>query len=266
MARQRNPVSRPLTKVSAGDVFAMPLEDGRWGACRVLQMKGDPLAALVATSPWIGSAPPDLTEPTLRKVLRLTHHSWDKGPCLAWVSDPVPPAFVHLGNLPPKAKEASASSNSSSDWSSSPLQLFLQWRWDHERAAVEAEDEARRECERVARETRRRAYKPLPKYTLEELRKRPFQQWEGFVETNALRASRKVVRNTIDALRALGPDAPKPLKINLFHACVEQFNDLDEDGWICTIEREDVCELLDQLADLVGLEDYGEALTSRRDW
>jgi hypothetical protein len=268
MARQRKPVSRPLTKVKAGDVFAMPLADGRWGACRVLRLRADPLAALVATSSWIGTAPPELTEPRLVDVLRLTHHSWDGGPHLCWVNDPVPPELVHLGALPPTAKQARAKCEAHGDWDSCSVQALLQWRWDHEREAVLAEDEAAREKERGSHEAARRAYKPLSKATLDDLRKRPFKGWEGFVEPEQLRAARKVIRDTLDALLALGLDAPEPLKINLFHRAVERFNQIDYegDGWICTIEREDICELLDDLADLVGLEEYDDALTGRRDW
>ena len=71
----------------------------------------------------------------------------------------------------------------------------------------------------------------------------------------------------IDALIALGPDAPEPALIDEIQHCVQRFNDLDEDeGFIETIEREDICEAIDRMADLIGLDDYGEALEGGRDW
>jgi hypothetical protein len=264
MPRSRKPVPLPLEKVQVGDVFALPLPDGRYGACRVLRRRDDPPGVLVAASPWVGAAPPDLAEPLLRTILTQSHHHWQDEPCVYWVNDPVPAEFLALGRLPPAKKEAARSTNSA-DWVSFGYQIHAQWRWDHEREAVLAEEEAARQRQQEAQEASRRAYKPLPVEGIEEVRKRPFKGWETFVDSDQLRAARRLVRKTIDALLALGPDAAAPLKINLFHALIEQFNEID-DGWICTIEREDICELADDLADRVGLEEYGEALTGRRDW
>src|SRR5437868_6323041 len=106
MARSRKSGSLPLTKVKVGDVFAMPLPDGRYGACRVLAVRDNPPSVLVAASPWVGAAPPDVAEPLLRTVLNQTHHNWQDDPCVVWVSEPVPADFFHIGTLAPARKEA----------------------------------------------------------------------------------------------------------------------------------------------------------------
>jgi hypothetical protein len=248
-----------------GDVYLMPLEDGRLGACRVLRARGgrEP-AVLVAATPWVGTAPPDLSEPALREVLVLTHHSWRDEPEMSWVDDPVPADFVRLGELPPTRAEAKRECMSFAGWVSFPQQVLLQWRWDHARAAVDAEDAA----EARAEEAQRTAYRPLPPATLEGARNaKHFAGWEGYVESPQLRAGRKAVRDLIDALIALGPDAGEPAKLDVFRRCVKRFNDLDEDEqFIDTIEREDIGDVLDELAGLVGLDDYGESLIGDRDW
>jgi len=264
MAKSRKPARLSLKKVNVGDVFAIPLPDGRYGACRVLRVRDDPPGVLVAASPWVGAAPPDVGEPLLRTILNQTHHSWDGRPCVGWVDEPVPAEFLRVGTLAPAKKEG-ARHEDAADWASFAYQVHAQWRWDHERDRVLAEEEAERQRQQAAQESYRRAYKPLPARSFEEIRKRPFKGWETFVDSDALRASRAAVRETINTLLALGPDAAAPLKMNLLHGLIEQFNAID-DGWISTIEREDICELVYELADLVGLEDYEEALTSRRDW
>jgi len=266
MARSRKPKPLPLEGLQVGDVFAIPLAGGRWGACRVLQFDDISPRVLVAASPWVGETMPDLSEPLLRVVLHRTHHSWNNEACLGWTSSPVPVEFVRVGTLPPTAAEASlAVTAAACEWVSLPYQVYAQWRWDNEREAVLAEDEAERQGHQEAYRRHQHSYKPLPKQTLHELRNRPFEHWEECLEPDDLRASRKIARATIDLLLALGPDAPEPSKMNAFHWCVEQFNELDS-GWICTVEREDICDLLGDLADLCGLEEYDDALTGRRDW
>jgi hypothetical protein len=62
-----------------------------------------------------------------------------------------------------------------------------------------------------------------------------------------------------------GPDAPEGAASDILRGCVERYNDLD-DGYIGTIEREELCDLLDQVGELCGL-DSGEGWVDEwRDW
>jgi hypothetical protein len=263
-ARQARRLS--LRNVRAGDVFLMPLPEGRFGACRVLQTREGPRAALVATTPWLGSAPPGLGEPRLREILHLTHHAWRNQRCARWVSDPVPASFTRLGTLEPSAKEARLECDSYGGWESDCDQVLRQWRWDHEREAVLAEDARAEEEARRATESARVAYQPLPRATLHEMRRQThFKQWTGYVEKEYLQEARRIVRAAIDELIELGPDSPAAARLDVFRECVEAFNDSDG-GWICTIEREHICDLLDELAALVDLDDYGRDLAAWREW
>jgi hypothetical protein len=265
MARKRKPAPIPLAEVKVGDAFLAPLEDGRLCVCRVLRAKRDHSEVLVAASPWVGTQPPDLADPVLRDLLRTTHHSWGDEPYVCWVDDPVPATFTRLGKIAPTEAQAAMEGGGWTGWGSFPQQVFLQWRWDHERDKVLAEDAQEQQAAEAAREEERQAYKPLPARTLEEMRGQPaFPGWAGYVEPAFLREARRIIRETIDALIALGPDASEPARIDEIRHCIERFNALDED--IDTIEREDICELIGEIADLIDLDDYEEALTGARDW
>jgi hypothetical protein len=267
MARARKPAPIPLSQVQAGDVFLMPLADGRFGACRVLRVAGDASQVQVAASQWIGAEAPALSEPRLRDILVKTHHNWHSELEVQWIGEPVPVTYRRLGQLPPLLDETTPA-NVFGSWGSLALQVFLQWRWDHKREEVLAEDEAKRQQQQAAQEDHRRSYKPLPAQTLEAFRRQtPFPGWSGYIEPHLLRASRRIIRDAVAALIELGPDAPAPAKLDVFRLGVERFNDLDgEEQFIDTIEREDICELLDNLAALVDLDDYDDNLTSYRDW
>src|SRR5262245_38052796 len=137
MARSRRSRSGPFDQINPGDTFALPLEDGRWTACRILGKSSDRRSVLVISSAWIGAAPPDdLTDPQLRVPLILTHHSWSGADNAIWVSDPVPAEAVLLGNLPLTAEEAARNAASWGGWGSLQIQPLLQWRWDHDCEAV----------------------------------------------------------------------------------------------------------------------------------
>jgi hypothetical protein len=238
------------------------MEDGRWGVCRVLHKSADPLQVVVATSAWLGDKPPyDRKDPRLTTILHLTHHSWGNTPCLTWVSDAVPADALRLGKLPVRAAEARTQCNSYGGWDR--IQPLLQWRWDHEREAVLAEDERDRQQREAAAAQARVAYLPAVGKSLEELREEtPFPGWSGYTDPVNLRRARRFIRDGINELLALGPGADDAEKLDVFRRCVERFNASDVD--IDTIEREDICELLDRIADAAGLTDYD--VSAWRDW
>lgn len=91
-----------------GTVFLFPLKDGHFGACRVLRcgtLGDDPYYSetmlLVAASPWVGSKPPALDDPDLRKILRNNSGKMELG----WLSKPPPSTFKYLGEIAPSKKE-----------------------------------------------------------------------------------------------------------------------------------------------------------------
>jgi hypothetical protein len=171
---------------------------------------------------------------------------------------------VPIGKLPVTRAEKRMSCGSFGGWDR--WQRLLQWRWDHEREAVLAEDERERLQAESATEANRIAYLPISRQSLEELRTQtPFAGWAGHVESADLRHSRRIIRDLIDELLALGPDGDEVEKLDLLRRCVERFNAAEENGgFIDTIEREDICEVLDKIAEAAGLTDYD--VSAARDW
>jgi predicted house-cleaning noncanonical NTP pyrophosphatase (MazG superfamily) len=101
--------------------------------------------------------------------------------------------------------------------------------------------------------------------SLDDLRKRKFfADWSDYVEPANLRKARRVVRDLIDELIALqGSD--QVATFDAFREAVERLNAADmEDQFIDTIEREDLCDVIDQIAAAAGLDDYD--VTAWRDW
>lgn len=74
-----------------------------------------------------------------------------------------------------------------------------------------------------------------------------------------------VLAETVDALVALGPKGSVEDATAVLRHCVERYNELDE-GFICTIEREELCDILYELGDLCGLDAEEDWVDEWRDW
>ena len=91
-----------------------------------------------------------------------------------------------------------------------------------------------------------------------------FDGWDGFVAPECVEASETSVRRLIENLIALGPKPTEEEVRRVVDACVRRFNDLD-DGWICTIEREDIYEQIGRIVGACGF-DCQEDWLRERDW
>jgi hypothetical protein len=258
----------------AGEAFLMPLEDGRYGLCRVLRESTEKEAreygapyVLVAASPWIGTGPPDLADPVLREIQHLTHHSWNN-PNLNVVTQPPPEAFRKVGVIEPTAAEKVMQCSWSGGWFFAG-QLYAQWRWDHDRQAVLREDQefARRQA-REHEEAERRRRERLGGLSLESLRKkRRFTDWKGFVPAKAVTACRAAFREAVERIIALGARPRKRAVLAILKECVERINALDEqyDHFIETTAVEDLCGEVEEIAHAGGVRE--ENVADRwRDW
>ena len=260
-----------------GAAFAMPLPDGRFGVCRVLRNATADEAkewgagsVLVAGSVWIGDTVPEATDPALRPILRLTHHAWKGGEEVLWVSDPLPEDFLPLGVIEPTADERERECCMMGGWASPRIQAFAQWRWDHEREAVLAEDAAR---DVAALEAQRQHAEEqeahLASLTLEQLQGHVFfPHWKTYPSKKATRKSRQIMEETVQALLVLGSEATEQARLAVLQVCIERFNTLDEElgFFIETSEREDICEEFEALVHACGLGAYQDLADEWRDW
>src|SRR5262249_29383488 len=182
MARKKKP-----KLPAAGAAFAFPIGDRRVSLCPVLldtnserskQWNGDTI--LVACSSWIGDAVPRADNPALRPILHLKHHVWDNKPNVLWISDEPPQHLIPIGTIEPTAEEQGIPCMAFGSWTCLTFQPLAQWRWDHERDAVLAEDAIRQKKEAEARsKAQRERERYLERVTLEELREhRFFPTWK----------------------------------------------------------------------------------------
>jgi hypothetical protein len=272
----KKPKAEPLT---VGDVFVMRLADGRYGACRVVRLPGaheshvEEGRAMVAATEYIGDAPPEANDPSLRRLLVLSHHV-HKGTrqdvCSLWLAGPPAAGFEKLGRIEPSAEERKLPCNSYSDWAYFPFQVLLQWRWDHDREAVLAEDvQSQRQADERLAELERDKQNELARMTYASFRRRKlFKNWTDYPPRKMIDASRRIMQETATKLEALGPNPDREQARAILGECILAFNDLDEanDHWIETIEREDICEHFYELAHLAGFDDEPELADEWREW
>jgi hypothetical protein len=272
MARKKKTLDLP----SAGTAFAFPLGDGRFSVCRVLvDTASDRSKArsathiLVACSTWIGDKIPLADEPALRPILHLTHHSWDNRPNVLWISEGVPPHLIPIGMIQPTTDEQAIPCVSFGNWSSLTLQPLAQWKWDHQRDDVLAEDVVKQKQATEARlkeQRERGAY--LKRVTLDELQAhRFFPTWKGYPPAKAIRASRELMAKTVEELAALGSSASETNRMAILQRCIESFNQLDaEMNFIETVEREDICAEFEAIVHACGLGSHQDLADEWRDW
>ena len=92
-----------------------------------------------------------------------------------------------------------------------------------------------------------------------------FDNWNEWIAPELVASSEANVLRLIDDLIAVGPQLPEHEARRAVDECVRRFNDLDEDGWIFTIERDDIFEQIGRVVDLCGF-DYDEEWVSEREW
>lgn len=267
--------TRPKISLPApGAAFLFPVPEGRFGLVRVLRSaEGDEVrwmgqSVLVMVSSWIGATPPALDDPAIRAPLHLTHHHCGGRPAVGFVGEPPPPHLTHLGEIPPTDEDRAWTSDGLLTWDGSD-DLVRQWRWDHERDALLAEEAATRAAEederlrRIEAEARRRG-----ELTWERLRARVrFAGWEASLAPEVVAASRRLFVEAVDALAELGPRPNRRRATAVLQDLVRGFNRLHaEHRFIATMEREGICLELEELAFLAGLPDPLHVADATRAW
>lgn len=84
--------------------------------------------------------------------------------------------------------------------------------------------------------------------------KRHFKSWDTFVDDKLIAKSEKSIDKLIDDLILLGDEPDEKKARRAVARCVKRFNRMDDEGWINTIEREDIQNTLDDLITACGFE------------
>lgn len=106
----------------------------------------------------------------------------------------------------------------------------------------------------------------------------PFNNWKKYYEQRleqyaeeACERARKIFDTLIEKLISIGEDAGENEKIPLFQKAIESINELNEEYdevLIETGEREELCELFNQITIAAGLnpDDYGDGEGLASEW
>ena len=91
-----------------------------------------------------------------------------------------------------------------------------------------------------------------------------FEGWDGFVSAERINTSERIGRYLVDTFSTAGPSINEPTVCQAVRYAVARFNEAD-DGWIATIEREDICDQLSRVTEIAG---FGceDGWLDGRDW
>lgn len=102
-------------------------------------------------------------------------------------------------------------------------------------------------------------------HPLERLRhERFFGGWDGYVISVRVSAAEACLRQLVEDLASQSALLTEPIARAAVAECVRRFNAMD-DGWICTIEREDICEQIARVVTASGF-DCDDDWLNERDW
>lgn len=125
--------------VSNGDVFAVSLPDGRYGAIRVADQIDN--SYLIITTPYIGTEIPSIENELLGEILLQNRFFYNNEKALIWVEGKVPEEIMYIGNIPLLDNKRKVICNSfGGKWDNSVgMEVFLEWRWEYDKENFEKE-------------------------------------------------------------------------------------------------------------------------------
>jgi hypothetical protein len=159
------PTKKPQTGVSIGDVFIINVGGGMRGAFRVLQGPTSPFGSKmwdVATCAYVGKEDPAIDDPRLREVLVQNRFFYRNEPAISWLGGKPPASIKRIGTIEPTKAESTIVCNSFGFWDEqSGNDAYLEWRWEHDRAALMDEQQKKNtKFEKAIMRERSRQQKP----------------------------------------------------------------------------------------------------------
>ena len=131
---------RSYMKLTLGDIYAVPLPNKFFAAIKIINMDGKD--TLVKTTPYIDTSVSDITNPILQETLRNNRFFYNNIPTIKWVYGKLPKEYILIGNIPLTDIERKwRSSTFSESWSYVGYDVYDEWRYTHDREALEKEIE-----------------------------------------------------------------------------------------------------------------------------
>ncbi len=265
-----------------GSVVLLPLAGQKFSAAVVIKATTgiDPTQStarrtvsttrvLVVTSAWVSDEPKLPSDSELRRWLFLTHHSWKSVLQAHWISEPLPPGMKSMGSIPITQEDLKLDSSSyGSSWESLGAQSLAQWRWDHDRSNLLAEEE--REAQEVAERARLYMEKQaqiLESTTLDSLSSRDwFSHWNDDWEQPLQQQAKAMMLNLLEDLLALQKTSKSQIlsRVRQFVASLNQLN--AEESLIQTTHSEDLIEALELIAIVTKTPTLIQRVDDWREW
>jgi hypothetical protein len=270
-------------------VFALEVSKGVEVLLRVVAAQGKTRCVVVTRH----SGPPLERPPVTKEIFEgqpLAHHGWNRPLIGGWVADAPPPELRPLGVLPLRKQESERVLHPETWWrlpkktaelSHKVLPLCawgllvrdarVQWRWEHERADVLAED-AKLERENEAKFEAAVTAQGKRKATLQKKgvaslkKKRFFAAWKGAVPAPLIKEAELAMQEAIASLEGKSPAQAARRLARL----VRTFNALDghHGRSFDTIDAEDIMDAVGTVAFACGVDDevFDEVIDAARDF
>lgn len=144
---------------AVGDVYAVHLPDGRFGAMRILAIDGK--LTLASTSSHLSTEPPTPDDASAFEPVTQVRFSCGGTPDLAWYLGELPEHLSFAFGSQLQFWETPPRCGGYCSWGpASGNAAYLEWRWTHDRPAFEAEVKAQIEEQSAKMQRRRQAMKP----------------------------------------------------------------------------------------------------------
>jgi hypothetical protein len=268
------------TSASVGEVYAVPLEDGRFGIAQVVSKDGRHMSVIAFDH--IGARPKSLEE--VPRLPLLCEASMAPGgtltgkptPIIRWIGEPPPRGYVLLGVRAVSAADARRKCDAYSGWENVAATILIEWLRTNDPKRAEALLASwRGERERAAKRYQASEKKRVAALTLEGLeRAELLARWvKRFPK--AVAAARKILRTAIRDFKKLkeaseGKGAPTHARAReaIVRRGVDAFNALDGTSGlaITTIEREELCQAFADICHAAGWRTKRDVTERWRDW
>jgi hypothetical protein len=149
----------PIT-LRPGDIYAGKIQDGRYGAVRILKSFSDSVWLYITE--YLDENPPSLDNPALLRCLIESRFDRKPQKAITCVDKKPTPEFHLVGNIPLTEPEMSIENNTySGHWHISLLRiLYFEWQWKHDRKTLLADLEILRQQDEARRQRELRSQKP----------------------------------------------------------------------------------------------------------
>jgi hypothetical protein len=248
--------------MSIGSLVAVPLPNGAFGVIWILDDRGGRSLFFVVLDGFWSAIPRRVELRFMPQPLRDRPNELYDNVYKASFAGELPGDFVEIEvcALTPEARAVAADHRGTFCLQNAEdlrSQLYEQWRWLNDRAALEAE-RSKRYADCQAREAKRRQQQTLPKM----LRERPFSHWPS---KELMREARRFFKEATKALIDLQKEGTRKQRVAVLKRITTELNAVD-DGSIESAERDEIVARVDELAALVGISNDDEELTGHRDW